>query len=125
MGAAIGGDIGYAMHVSVATCALIGMAAFLSGTIQAPITSFVIIFEMTGHQHMLLPIMLASMLGFMTARLSGARHLYQALSANYDYLLGDADEYKEKERTRCHPERSEGSPSVQKQEILHSANDAE
>jgi H+/Cl- antiporter ClcA len=92
IGAAIGSDIGTLMHVPIASCALVGMAGFLSGTIQAPITSFVIIFEMTGHHQMLLPVMLASLIGFMVARLLGAEHLYQALCVNYEYLLGGAPE---------------------------------
>lgn len=87
VGAAMGADVGQWTGISVSSCALIGMAAFLSGTIQAPITSFVIIFEMTGHHNMLLPIMLSSILAFMIARLIGAKHLYNELSLNYQYLL--------------------------------------
>ena len=83
MGAALGSTLGTHLHEAVPTCALLGMAAFLSGTIQAPMTSFVIIFEMTGHHQMLLPIMLASLLAFMTARLLGAAHFYQTLAAKY------------------------------------------
>jgi H+/Cl- antiporter ClcA len=87
IGAALGSGIGRMLSVSIASCALVGMAAFLSGTIQAPITAFVIIFEMTGHHQMLPPIMMGALLGFMVARLVGAEHLYQALSRNYAYLL--------------------------------------
>ena len=87
IGSAMGAAVGHWMRVPIAACALIGMAAFLSGTIQAPITSFVIIFEMSGQHQMLLPIMLASMLAFMVARVLGTKHLYQALAANYQYLL--------------------------------------
>ncbi len=87
MGAGLGADVGWWMSAPVAGCALIGMTAFLAGAIQAPITSFVIIFEMTGHHQMLLPIMLAALLGFMTAKVLGAKHLYQALAASYAYLL--------------------------------------
>lgn len=87
IGAAVGSDIGRLMGVSVASCALVGMAAFLSGTIQAPITSFVIIFEMTGHHQMLLPIMLGALIGFMIAKVLGAKHLYQELSKSYSHLL--------------------------------------
>ena len=87
IGAALGADIGHWMNIPIASCAMIGMAAFLSGTIQAPITSFVIIFEMTGHHEMLTPIMLASLMAFMVARLAGAKHLYPTLSQNYQYLL--------------------------------------
>ena len=92
VGAALGADVAQWMTLPVAGCALVGMAAFLSGTIQAPITAFVIIFEMTGHHQMLLPVMLGSLLGFMIARLTGAAHLYQALCVNYNSLLGNAQE---------------------------------
>ncbi|MBI4346240.1 MAG: chloride channel protein [Elusimicrobia bacterium] len=87
IGAALGADMGHWLGLPVASCAMIGMAAFLSGTIQAPITSFVIIFEMTGHHHMLTPIMLASLLAFIVARVLGAEHLYPTLSKNYQSLL--------------------------------------
>ena len=83
MGSAVGALLGPWLHSSVSACAVIGMAAFLSGAIQAPITAFVIIFEMTGRHQMLLPIMLASLVGFMTARFAGAKHLYQALASFY------------------------------------------
>ena len=90
IGAALGADIGRFTGMPIASCAMIGMAAFLSGTIQAPITSFVIIYEMTDHHLMLVPIMLASLTAFMVARLLGAKHLYPSLSLNYQYLLNDA-----------------------------------
>ncbi len=87
MGASLGANIGYWMHISIPSCALIGMAAFLSGSIQAPITSFVIIFEMTGHHQMLLPIMLSSLIAYFIARIFRAQHLYQALSKDYQFTL--------------------------------------
>jgi H+/Cl- antiporter ClcA len=87
VGAALGADAASLGGGAVASGALVGMAAFLSGTIQAPITAFVIIFEMTGHHEMLLPVMLGSLLAFMTARVVGAVHLYQALSSGYGGML--------------------------------------
>ncbi len=90
MGSCLGADIGHWMNISVAACALVGMAAFLSGAIQAPITAFVIIFEMSGHHQMLLPIMLASLIAYMTARILGAKHFYQALASSYENLLEPA-----------------------------------
>ncbi len=88
MGAGLGADIGSWLGSATTTCAVIGMAAFLAGAIQAPMTSFVIIFEMTGHHQMLLPVMLASLIAVFTARLFGAKHLYQALAASYGEILG-------------------------------------
>jgi H+/Cl- antiporter ClcA len=89
IGSSLGAAIGNWMGIAVASCALIGMAAFLSGTIQAPMTAFVIIFEMTGHHQMLVPVMLASLIAFMTARLLKAKHLYQSLAGNYEALIRD------------------------------------
>ena len=89
IGSSLGAALGHWMGLSVASCALVGMAAFLSGTIQAPMTAFVIIFEMTGgHHQMLIPIMLASLIAFLIARLLKSQHLYQALAANYEFMLG-------------------------------------
>ncbi len=89
MGSAIGAWAASWQNGPIATCAVMGMAAFLSGAIQAPITSFVIIYEMTGHHQMLLPIMLSALIGYMVARIFRAKHLYQALSGFYDNMLKD------------------------------------
>jgi chloride channel protein, CIC family len=87
IGAALGADVARGLGGAAASAALVGMAAFLSGTIQAPITAFVVIFEMTNDHQMLLPVMLASLIAFMTAHLLGAKHLYKALAENYRPLL--------------------------------------
>lgn len=88
IGAGLGADIGYWTGDPTAACAVIGMAAFLAAAIQAPMTAFVIIFEMTGYHEMLLPVMLASLIAVMTARLFGAKHLYQTLAGFYGETLG-------------------------------------
>lgn len=83
IGSGLGADIGYWTGQSSTACAVLGMASFLAGTIQAPMTAFVIIFEMTGHHQMLLPVMLASLISVITARIFGAKHLYQELAKIY------------------------------------------
>lgn len=90
MGAALGAETARWLGAPTGALALVGMAAFLSGTIQAPITAFVIIFEMTGRHEMLLPVMLGSLLAFMFARLLGAKHLYHELADRYAALLEPA-----------------------------------
>jgi H+/Cl- antiporter ClcA len=87
IGAALGSDLSLLAGGSANACALVGMAAFLAGTIQAPMTAFVIIFEMTGQHQMLLPVMLGSLLAFMTARVLRAKHLYDSLASSYSWLL--------------------------------------
>ena len=60
--------------------AVVGMAAFLAAVIQRPITSFVIVFELTGNHHELL---LSLMVGALLA--SGVSKLFQPVPI-YDGL---------------------------------------
>lgn len=84
IGSAIGAEMAKLLNAPIGTCALIGMSAFLSGAILAPMTSFVIIFELTGHHGMLLPIMLASLIAYLVVRSLGGRSLYAELSLRYN-----------------------------------------
>ena len=43
---------------------LLGMVGYFSGVVQAPITAFVIVMEMTNNQTMILPLMTASLIGY-------------------------------------------------------------
>jgi len=79
MGAFTANFFGYPIQ----SCALVGMSAFLCGAIQSPMTSFVIIFELTGHHGMLLPVMLASLIAYMIARALRAKSFYSALADRY------------------------------------------
>ncbi|MCG3175687.1 MAG: H(+)/Cl(-) exchange transporter ClcA [Candidatus Omnitrophica bacterium] len=84
MGSGLGAWVGSILQQPVAMCGIMGMAAFLAAAIQAPITAFVIIYEMTGHHAALLPVMLASLLGYMTSRALRTPHLYRTLAELYD-----------------------------------------
>jgi H+/Cl- antiporter ClcA len=46
-----------------------------------------IIFEMTGHHQMVLPLMLSALMGFLIARMVGAQHFYKTLSLQYAPLI--------------------------------------
>ncbi len=61
---AVGAGLGGAVHgllpeVPVGALVLIGMVAYLTGVLQAPITSFVIVTEMTQNHAMMIPLMVA------------------------------------------------------------------
>ncbi|WP_205249445.1 chloride channel protein, partial [Escherichia coli] len=58
----------------------VGMAGYFAGVVQAPMTAFVIILEMTGNHEGVMPIMAASMLGYLTSRLFSREPLYHGLS---------------------------------------------
>jgi chloride channel protein, CIC family len=83
IGAAVGSALSGWLHAPIASAALIGMAAFLAGTIQAPMTCFIIVFEMTNDHHLLLPTMLACLIAVIAARLTGSPHLYKTLASFY------------------------------------------
>lgn len=83
IGASTGSMIALLLDINIKTAALIGMASFLSAVVQAPITSFVIVFEMTGHNEMLLPIMLSSLIGYIISKSLKSKPIYQELSKRY------------------------------------------
>jgi H+/Cl- antiporter ClcA len=56
---------------------LVGMTAGLSALTQCPLTSFIIILEMTDHHYALFPLMIAAILGTEVSRLLTAQTLYQ------------------------------------------------
>jgi CIC family chloride channel protein len=76
MGAAFGAVFGNAMHLAVphltsqlAAYAVVGMGAFLAATTHAPLTSILLIFEMTLNYDVVLPLMLACVTAHYVARI--------------------------------------------------------
>jgi chloride channel protein, CIC family len=61
--------------------ALVGMGAAFSGIIRAPMTSVLIIVEMTGGYSLILPLMLANMTAYVLARHWRPTPIYEALLA--------------------------------------------
>jgi CIC family chloride channel protein len=59
--------------------ALVGMGTFFASVIQAPITSVLILFELTGNYGLILPLMLANMASFLIARKLNPIPIYDAL----------------------------------------------
>lgn len=80
VGAGLGSTIGLVLGSDIGLAAILGMAAYFSGVVQAPMTAFVIILEMTGNHDNVIPLMAAAMLGYGTSRLLLPGPLYHALS---------------------------------------------
>jgi H+/Cl- antiporter ClcA len=80
VGAGLGSTIGGLIGGDLALAAVVGMAGYFAGVVQAPMTAFVIILEMTGGHGNVIPLMVASMLGYGTSRLISPEPLYHALS---------------------------------------------
>jgi CIC family chloride channel protein len=86
IGGMLGGTVGYVDVIvfhhsmdSVGAFALVGMGAVFAGIIRAPITSVLIIFEMTGSYGLILPLMIANMSAFALARHWRHLSIYEAL----------------------------------------------
>ena len=65
----------------VGAFALVGMGAVFAGVIRAPITSVLIIVEMTHGYSLILPLMIANMTAYVIARRFRAASIYEALLA--------------------------------------------
>jgi H+/Cl- antiporter ClcA len=57
--------------------------AFLAAVIRAPITSFVIVFEMTSNHFLLLPLMACSFISAGVSKLVSEKPLYRGLADQY------------------------------------------
>jgi H+/Cl- antiporter ClcA len=62
---------------------LLGMVAYFSGVVQAPITATIIVMEMTDNQRVTLPLMATAFLAFGVSRLVCRRPLYSALARRF------------------------------------------
>ena len=86
MGAMLGGSVGWldvtVFHHSeeaIGAFAVVGMGAVFAGIVRAPMTSILIVFEMTGGYGLILPLMIANMSAFALARHWRPVQVYEAL----------------------------------------------
>lgn len=86
LGAMLGGCVGWLDrlafdHSELGDFALVGMGAMFAGVLRAPITSILIIFEMTGGYGLVLPLMIANTMAYVVSRRFESEGLYDALLA--------------------------------------------
>jgi len=100
VGAAMGGLFGNALHLidphalsQPAAYAVVGMGGFLAATTHAPLTSILLIFEMTLDYEVVLPLMLACVTGHYVSRIyRGGQSVYtRSLTAKGP---GDIEEWR-------------------------------
>jgi chloride channel protein, CIC family len=83
MGSMLGGAFGLVvlaafpgLNVSAGAFAVVGMAAVFAGSARAPITAIVMLFEMTGNYQLILPLMLATVVGTTEAAIIEKESIY-------------------------------------------------
>jgi H+/Cl- antiporter ClcA len=92
IGAGLGLDVAYLLNVDAASAiALLGMCAYLAGVVQAPLTSVVIVQEMTLNHSMLLPLMLVALIAGKVSSLIAPEGVYHALARNFALPAPAAD----------------------------------
>jgi CIC family chloride channel protein len=86
MGGMLGGCVGFLdvrlLHhapAEIGAFALVGMGAVFAGVVRAPMTSVLIIFEMTGGYGLILPLMISNMTAYALARHFRPVPIYDAL----------------------------------------------
>jgi H+/Cl- antiporter ClcA len=85
---AVGAGIGFNLSAlfpttPMAALILLGMVSYFSGVVQAPITAFVIVTEMTNDHSMVVPLMAAAFISRAVSRLICREGVYHALSKNF------------------------------------------
>jgi len=80
-GAGFGANVAvFFPNLPVAALVMLGMVSYFSGIVQAPITSFVIVFEMTNNHAMIVPIMAASLIASVASKLVCPKPIYHTLA---------------------------------------------
>jgi len=84
IGAGIGSNLSSLMPYAPAGAVIVlGMVAYFAGVVQAPVTAFVIVIEMTDNHDMIVPLMAASLLATGCSRIVCHRPLYKALADQF------------------------------------------
>ncbi|HTT64351.1 MAG TPA: chloride channel protein [Bryobacteraceae bacterium] len=78
-GAMIGGFLSQLCHQPAAAFVVVGMAAVFGAAARVPIATLLMVTEMTGGYHLLVPAALAVMLSYMVQNLLSARLKYESL----------------------------------------------
>lgn len=85
---AVGSGLGYDIatllpQAPLQAVVILGMVSYFSGVVQAPLTAFVIVLEMTRDSQMALPLMTCSLLAYLLSRIVCPTPLYKGLSQSF------------------------------------------
>jgi H+/Cl- antiporter ClcA len=84
VGAGLGSDIAQLFpDAPLGAIMLLGMVSYFSGVVQAPITAFVIVTEMSDNHAMVVPLMAAALLAYATSRLVCPEGIYHELAKGF------------------------------------------
>lgn len=84
VGAGLGQNLAHMLPgVALQIMVVLGMVSYFAGVVQAPITAFVIVTEMTNDHAMVVPLMLAALIAHAHSRVVCREGIYHALARNF------------------------------------------
>jgi CIC family chloride channel protein len=102
MGAMMGGSVGSVAHAlfpastaGAGAYALVGMGAAFAGTVRTPLTSVIMIFEMTRDYSIIVPLMIANLVSFVVSYQFQRQPIYEALALQEGVYLPSREEAQE------------------------------
>jgi len=85
VGAGLGADIARLFpSTPMSAVVLLGMVGYFTGVVQAPITAFVIVSEMTDNHNLLIPLMATAVIADAVSKLVSRDGVYHLLAIKYD-----------------------------------------
>ena len=111
IGGMLGGAVGWLdvtvfhhSHDAIGAFAVVGMGAVFAGIVRAPMTSILIVFEMTGGYGLVLPLMIANISSFALARHWRHTPVYEALLEQDGIVLPHGNQVIEPQPPMTEPE---------------------
>jgi H+/Cl- antiporter ClcA len=90
VGAGLGSDVAQLFpNAPLGAVMLLGMVSYFAGVVQAPITAFVIVTEMSDNHAMVVPLMAAALIAYATSRLVCHEGIYHALAKEFLRMSSD------------------------------------
>ena len=91
IGAGFGSNLATLLpQIPAGALVILGMVAYFTGVVQAPITGFVIVMEMTDNHTMTVPLMATAAIAYASSRVVCPTPLYKAMSRNFISKAVDA-----------------------------------
>ena len=88
VGAGLGASLSHVLtFVPAGTVIVLGMVAYFSGVTQAPLTTFIIVMEMTDNHSIVLPLMATALIAHGISRVICQEPLYKALGERYRFRM--------------------------------------
>jgi CIC family chloride channel protein len=117
IGATIGGAVGSVAHSLFPTWtatpgayALVGMGAVFAGIVRTPLTSVIMIFEMTRDYSIIVPLMIANLISFFVSYRLQRQPIYEALAHQEGVYLPGAEDRDQLTRLRVSDIVRPGNP---------------